>query len=385
VRPLNTSARFSGQTAEQRAFLLLDREGATLSLHGSLLLGEGRLEGRPIRLAVTDRRIAGGAFGVAESAALAGCLRRCRADGVPVVMALDSAGARLDEGLPALGAFRTLFREALQTRLAGLPMIALLARDCFGGASMLAAICSARAATNTSRYGMSGPSVIEALGGREELDSRNARAVRALFGARSRARLGAIDRLCGDAPVSCRQAVYSLLSTCRPAAPDLQETHRRLGQRLPEGGAVPPADPQGALAAFSARRTVGAAELWRLADRVLALDPGAALTIRLDSPGQATTRIDESLVLSEFVVHCALCIAQRGSAGNDIRLDIRGEAAGGIYVALAASAARVDAAPSAQVRLLPRLAIEKILRRAPEDAGLDEALSAGVIDGVTAA
>jgi hypothetical protein len=348
------------------------------------LLGDGLLEGRGLRLAVTDRQVAGGAFGVSESAALADMLRRCRADGVPAVLVLDSAGARLDEGLPALGGFRVLFREALLTRLAGVPMIALLMRDCFGGASMLAAVCSARAATSASRYGMSGPAVIEALGGRDELDAGDARAVRKLFGGRSRAAVGAIDRLCKDAPVSFRQAIRSLLSITPPLAPDLPDAHRRLGQRLRDD-CPQPGSPRDVVAAFAARRPLGAADLWRLAGQVLALDPGAALTIALDSPGQATTRADETLVLSDYVVHCALCIAQRGSAGNEIRLDIRGEAAGGVYVALASSAARVDAAPSAQVRLLPRLAIEKILRRAPQDAGLDEALDAGVIDGVTAA
>ena len=45
-------------------------------------------------------------------------LARARDEGAPIVLLLDSSGARVDEGLPALGAFRVLLRETLLTRLA---------------------------------------------------------------------------------------------------------------------------------------------------------------------------------------------------------------------------------------------------------------------------
>lgn len=383
VRRLKKSVRFSGLPVAARAAALLERGSVELSQHGSLLHGEGRINGRPVRIAITDRHSAAGSFGAEESGQLASLLKRCRDDGMPAILVLDSAGARLNEGLSALGAFRRLFDEALRARLAGVPMIALLIRDCFGGASMLAAVCSARAAITAGRYGMSGPAIIESLGGRRELDAKNAQAVRALFGARVRAALGTIDRVCADTPAACENALNDLISSTHFATPDLLLTHRRLKTRLINAGVVLPGDAHDALDAFAAQRPVGAADLWLLADRVLGLDPGATLTVLLDSPGQSPTRADEALMLSDYVVHAALCIAQRGMAGNEIRLNIRGEAAGGVYVALAASAARVDAAPSAQVRLLPRAAVQSILRKSPQDVGLDEALSAGVIDGVS--
>lgn len=385
VRRLKKSARFSALPVAARAAALLERGSIEVSQHGSLLHGAGRIDGRPVRVALTDRHSAGGSFGTRESGLLADLLRRCREDKTPAILVLDSAGARLNEGLIALGAFRRLFDEALRARLAGVPMIALLIRDCFGGASMLAAVCSARAAITAGRYGMSGPAIIEALGGQRELDAKNAQAVRALFGARVRAALGALDRVCADTAAGCSNALNDLMSSTNFAPPDLLLAHRRLRTRLLNAGVVLPGDAHDALDAFVAQRPVGAADLWLLAERVLGLDPGATLTLVLDSPGQAPTRADEALMLSEYVVHAALCIAQRGIAGNEIRLNIRGEAAGGIYVALASSAARVDATPSAQVRLLPREAVQLILRKAPQDVGLDEALSAGVIDGVSAA
>ena len=386
VSALSAPVRFCAMSAEERATVLFDRGGAGIACHGTLLAGEARAAGRRIRVALTDRRAAGGSLGVAESAAVAALLRRCRDDGSPLVLVLDSAGARLDEGLPALGAFRRLYREVLDARLAGVPMIALLARDCFGGASMLAATCSARAACAATRYGMSGPGVIEALAGPQELDSADAAAVRSLYGARARAASKAVERVCGDSAVGFRQALSALLASTSPTAPDLPAQHHRLEQRLVRAGHAPvAASAAQALAAFATGAPVGALALWRLADCMLHLDPGATLTLLLDSPGQTPSRADEALVLSEYVAHAALCIAQRAGMGNDIRLEIGGEAAGGIYVALAAPARRVQARPQASVRVLPKAAVEKILRQSPQDSDLEQALTAGVIDSVVAA
>ena len=68
----------------------------------------------------TDPAVARGAIGVAECRGMSELLARARDEGAPIVLLLDSSGARVDEGLPALGAFRVLLRETLLTRLATL-------------------------------------------------------------------------------------------------------------------------------------------------------------------------------------------------------------------------------------------------------------------------
>ena len=81
-----------------------------------------------------------------------------------------------------LGAFRRLFHELLLTRAAGVPMLALLGKSCFGGASMLACLCNARVYSSETLLAVSGPAVIEALGGKAELDASDRNLVRALMG-----------------------------------------------------------------------------------------------------------------------------------------------------------------------------------------------------------
>jgi acetyl-CoA carboxylase alpha subunit len=416
--PASTDA-YSASSALQRIEGLLDPGSfvpAASAAQGSLRAGNGMLGGKAVTIAATDRDVAGGSFGVAESHALSDLVRQDRAANLPFIFCLDSAGARLDEGLPALGAFRQLYRQILDLRLAGVPMLALLGRDCFGGASMLAATCGQRVYTIGSRLAMSGPAVIQALGGRNELDASDGQAVNALMGGTARAAMESAGRLNEDTLYAFRQAALDWLA--RPGIPpDLREQHNRLGARLlkhdmaPSPAATSPRLPDTFLelvpTTFEAREAdgvmtgrilptapnnyfgfvggapVGALTAWMLAGECLQFadaHPGDALTLLLDSPGQAPTFRDERVMLSEYVAHLALVLSGIREAGHRLTLQVLGDAAGGIYVALAAPAVRVVALPGASVQVLPPAAIARVLRRQSPQASIDDYLQSGVID-----
>ncbi len=410
---------YSDSSAQDRIAGLLD-PGSFLPIPeqatGSLRAGTGLLGGKPVAIAVTDRGTAGGSFGVTESNALSEMLRQDQSQHLPFILCLDSAGARLDEGLPALGAFRQLYRQVLDLRLAGVPMLALLGRDCFGGASMLATACGHRIYTMASRLAMSGPAVIQALGGRHELDASDGQAVNRLMGGAARAAMESAGRLSEDSLYACRQAAIDWAG--RPGAPpDLREQHNRLGARLLKHDMAPsPTETYAELPevlrelvpeSFSAKQSdgvllgrlqpnapnsyfgftngapVGALAAWTLAGECLRSSdshPGEAITLLLDSPGQAPTFRDERVLLSEYVSHLALVLASLRRAGHRVTLQVVGEAAGGIYVALAAPAGRVIALPGANVQILPPAAIARVLRRSSMTASVDDYLQSGVID-----
>lgn len=412
----NPEDSYSGSPAQARVQGLLDTGSFSGTLQGGLCLGSGVLGGRQILIAATDRDTAGGAFGVAESSALSALLKQDRNTQLPVILCLDSAGARLDEGLPALGAFRQLYRQVLDLRLAGVPMLALLGRDCFGGASMLATTCTQRVYAIGSRLAMSGPAVIQALGGRNELDASDAQAVNALMGGTARAAMESAGRLNEDTIYAFRQAALDWV--IRPAGvPDLREQHNRLGMRLmqhemagspsfqpaalPEVlrelvpssfearesdgvlvGRIQPAAPN-TYFGFLDGQPVGALAAWTLAGECMQLadaHPGEAVTLLLDSPGQAPTFRDERILLSEYIAHLAMVLTSVREAGHRVTLQVVGDAAGGIYVALAAPAGRVIALPGASVQMLPPAAIARVLRRKDMHASIDDYLQSGVID-----
>jgi acetyl-CoA carboxylase alpha subunit len=411
---------FSASPPEQRVTALLDSGSLARShAHGSLIAGNGTIGGREVTVVATDRHVAGGSLGVAEATALSTLLEQSHAAGRPFIFCLDSAGARLDEGLAALGAFRQLYRHVLDLRLAGLPMLGLIGRDCFGGASMLAATCAQRVYCESSRLAMSGPAVIQALGGAAELDATDTAAVIALMGGVARAHLLPADRLCEDSFDAYRRATRDWIADCAtPAPPNLREQHTRLGTRLLAQGMAPspPRSASGELPAilqeiipegvemhrmdgvlfgrngktspnaffgFIDGTPVGALAAWTLAGECLAMAgerPGEAVTVFLDSPGQAPTFRDERVMLSEYVAHLALVLSSLRLNGHRVTLQVLGDAAGGIYVALAAPAARVVALPGANVQVLPPAAMARVLRRHGEPGGVEDYMRAGVID-----
>ncbi len=412
---------FSASAPEQRVKALLD-DGSLVrdrtQAHGSLIAGTGTIRGREVAIIATDRHVAGGSFGVAEAQALSMLLEQSHAAGWPFILCLDSAGARLDEGLPALGAFRQLYRHLLDLRLAGHPLLGLIGRDCFGGASMLAATCAKRIYCEASRLAMSGPAVIQALGGPTELDATDTGAVTALMGGSARARLLRSDLLCDDSFDAYRQAAGEWVAECETTVKlNLPHQHTRLGTRLlaHDMAPSPPENTSGALpmvlqeiipegvkihkmdgVLFGRNKAspnaffgfidgipVTALAAWTLAGECLALAderPGEAVTVFLDSPGQAPTFRDERVMLSEYIAHLALVLSSLRQHGHRVTLQVLGDAAGGIYVALAAPAARVVALPGANVQVLPPAAIARVLRRRSEPGGIEDYLRAGVID-----
>ncbi len=413
---------FTATTPVQRITALLDHESLVhgqVQAHGSLVSGTGMIGGREVTIIATDRSMAGGSFGVVESKSCAELLEQSRSMGRPFIMCLDSAGVRLDGGLPALGAFRQLYRHMLDARLSGLPSLALIGRDCFGGASMLAATCTKRVYCQESRLAMSGPAVIQALGGFAELDATDFDAVTALMGGAARAKLLHSDQLCDDFPDAFRLAARAWVAECgQSALPYLQRWHTQLGTRLLAQGVAPAAPgntsgelpevlreiiPHGvkvhrmdgvligrsdqsstnAFFGFIDGAAVGALAIWTLAGECLALagERGdVAVTVFLDAPGQATTLRDERLMISEYVAHLSLVLSSLRERGHRVTLQIFGDAGGGIYVGLAASVGRVVALPGASIRLLPPAAMTLVLRRNTESGSVDECMSAGVID-----
>ncbi len=418
------SDSFSASNPAQRVATLLDPgsfRATAMDARCALTAGTGTVGGTGVAIAATDHDIAGGSFGVVESQALSALFQQCRNDGVPVILCLDSAGARLDEGLPALGAFRLLYRHFLDLRLVGVSTLAILGRDCFGGASMLAATCGRRVYSEASRLAMSGPAVIQALGGRQELDAEDTLAVMALMGGAARVRLQPTDRLCTDRSGNFRQAVLEWMAQRDEESQlDLRKQHNQLGTRLLERGMAPSPLSDAELAppaallqvvppGFQARtvdsvmigRTtknspdsffglvsgepVGALSLWTLAGACLsAADsrPGEAIMLLLDAPGQAPTLRDERVMLSQYISHLALVLSHLRVRGHRVTLQLLGEAAGGIYVALAAPATRVVALPGANVQMLPPAAMARVIGRNSVRGDVDDYLRAGVVDTI---
>ncbi|HZZ93863.1 MAG TPA: biotin-independent malonate decarboxylase subunit gamma [Usitatibacter sp.] len=378
---------------------------------GNVSVGQGMLDGRTVHCALVENRVASGALGVAECTRLGALFDALAARPAPLVLFLDSAGAKVSEGLPALGAFRRLFASGLECALGGSPVAAVLGTHCFGGSSMLAHLAGARLFGPGTRLAMSGPAILAASAGMGATDAAFRAMADATISAPARQRASARNTVAAGADFDLAAWLRAALAPAsRSTLAAWLERHRDLGQRLPADARTTPAargmdrtlldglfpggwnieEADGVLAGEAGtgpsreavlglvrRVPVGAATAWRFAEAAWGLGRNAPPRVRvlLDCATHAGRLEDERIVLSEFIVDMASALAALARQSR-LELTVTGEAGGGVYVALAAPAPLVSAVHGAAIRVLPHAAIAAILGD-DRDAAPDAAAYAG--------
>jgi len=380
----------------------------------NLTLGKGSLDGRPVRVALIENRIASGSIGKAEVAKLVPLFAVAAREKSPLVVYLDSAGARISEGLEALGAFRRLFREALAARAAGAPIAVVVGRNCFGGASMLAHVASRRLLSPGTQLAMSGPSILAQTAGSDALDEMFRAIAEATIGAGARAK--ACDANAVWAPgMDLAAWLRFALAPGAGSWEAFHERHQALLARLEKGLTTRQPEalrrkeleklfPQGYKAVecdgvvtgeatvdgkpvpmlgLVGTTHVGAERAWRFAQAAwrLAIQAPPRLEVLLDCESHAARLEDEKAVLTEFIVDMGAALAALAARGTHVELTILDRAGGGVYVALAAPATRVCVVFGADIQVLPGAVVASILGANRDAVGeLAEYRRAGVAD-----
>lgn len=411
-------------TAQPPASVVLEALRATLGFQrmgepaGNLTVGRGRFEDRAVRVAIVENRIASGALGAVECERLSALLRIVARERAPLVLFLDSAGAKVSEGLRALGAFRALFHAGLDAALSGAPIAAVLGKNCYGGSSMLAHLASHRLFSPGTQLAMSGPAILASGAGMNVLDEMFRAVAESSISAASRAKASAAN-VPWRPNLPLADWIRAALASAKPTPHAWLERHQALGRRLPEAARAPPSFealrrrdveylyPDGyelrdhggfivgegrhagesePLLGLVGKAPVGAERAWAFASAAwqLAASPSPPKRVRvlLDCATHAARLDDEKIVLSEFIVDMSAALAVLGARGARVELTILGAAGGGVYVALAAPAHVVNTVHGAAIQVLPGAAIAAILGEenatAPDAA---EYVAAGVADG----
>ncbi|MEA2445911.1 MAG: hypothetical protein QOJ12_3203 [Thermoleophilales bacterium] len=128
--------------------------------------GAGRVDGRPIFCYAQDPSYAGGSLGEAHADTIVRVLRLAERTRVPVVGFVESAGARLQEGLAALGGYGRIFRE--HVRLSGrVPQINVITGASAGGGSYAPALTDFVVMTEAASMFLTGPAVVAEVMGEQ--------------------------------------------------------------------------------------------------------------------------------------------------------------------------------------------------------------------------
>ncbi len=374
---------------------------------GNLTLGRGALNGHAVHIAIIENKIAAGSVGVKECDKLASLFRIIAVQKSPLLLYIDSAGARVSEGLPALGAFRHMYRAAIEMALSGAPITALLGTHCYGGASMLAALAGQRVFSASTQLAMSGPTILAAAAGVSSLDDAFRAIAEASIGATARVKLSPQNSLTWD--IALLSALYqrdhwvqlheklgshpTVAAALAQPQPQYQSqsSSGNMGGNT-EGVVVQRKDvaalyPDGYQAFESGnvlygkakdakdakanirllgivdRRLLGAARTWALADRVwkLAIKKPERLHLLVDCEAHSVQIDDERAMLSCYLADLAVALVSLAKAGTTIETTVLGRVGGGVYVALAAASNKVNLLHGADIQLLPSRAVASIL------------------------
>ncbi len=200
-----------------------------------IVVGAGKIGGRPVLVAAQEGRFMGGAFGEVHGAKLTGLVRAAARMRRAVVIAFDTGGVRLQEANAGEVAVSEIMLAIMDARGAGVRVVALIGgrAGCYGGGSLIAGCCSTVVISEQGRLSVSGPEVIETNHGVEEFDSRDRALVWRTMGGKHRYLTGGADLFVDDDAGAFRRAAIEALS--RPAALDaavLAAEQARLERRL---------------------------------------------------------------------------------------------------------------------------------------------------------
>jgi acetyl-CoA carboxylase carboxyltransferase component len=133
-----------------------------------VLAAHGRVDGRQVYCYAQDSSFAGGSLGEAHAKTIVEVLRLAGRARVPVVGFIESAGARMQEGLSALSGYGSIFRE--HVALSGLvPQISIVCGAAAGGSAYGPALNDFVIMTEQASMFLTGPAVVTEVMG-EDID-----------------------------------------------------------------------------------------------------------------------------------------------------------------------------------------------------------------------
>ena len=151
-----------GALVDPASFVELD----ALNAEAGVITGYGTIEGNPVYVYAQDFTVGGGAVGEMHAKKVLKVMSLAEKTGAPVVAMLDSAGAKLCEGVQALNAYAMIAAKA--TALSGVvPQVALVLGPCGGTASVLAEIADITVQSENGQLFVNGPLVVSAVTGKK--------------------------------------------------------------------------------------------------------------------------------------------------------------------------------------------------------------------------
>jgi acetyl-CoA carboxylase carboxyltransferase component len=152
-----------------RSTVLPRRESKRMQPGDGVVGATGTVGGRPVYCYAQDQTFAGGSLGEAHAETIVRVMQLAGRAGVPVIGFVASGGARMDDGIAALGGYGRIFRESV--KLSGrVPQISIITGVAAGGGAYSPALTDFVVMTEGSAMFLTGPGVVREVTG-EDVDA----------------------------------------------------------------------------------------------------------------------------------------------------------------------------------------------------------------------
>jgi acetyl-CoA carboxylase carboxyltransferase component len=152
-----------------RSTVLPRRESKRMQSGDGVVGAAGSIGGRPVYCYAQDQKFAGGSLGEAHAETIVRVMQLAGRAGAPVIGFVASGGARMDDGIAALGGYGRIFRESV--KLSGrVPQISIITGISAGGGAYSPALTDFVVMTESSAMFLTGPGVVREVTG-ENVDA----------------------------------------------------------------------------------------------------------------------------------------------------------------------------------------------------------------------
>lgn len=150
------------QLFDAASFVELD----VLNADAGVVTGYGLIEDKPVYVYAQDFTVKGGSVGAQHARKVLKVMELAEKTGAPLVAILDTAGARLDEGMDAINAYAMMAGRV--SALSGVvPQVALVLGQCGGIASSIAGMSDIVVMSKNGSLFVNGPQVVSAAAGKQ--------------------------------------------------------------------------------------------------------------------------------------------------------------------------------------------------------------------------
>lgn len=146
---------FDANTFVQTNSYIVSPSTEVLEAGDGVITGYGSVDGRAVFAAIQDESVLKGAVGIAHAQKISKCVDMAVKTGSPFVFLINTAGARLSEGLDALKGYGKIIKS-LSRAIGEIPTISVITGKCVGAASIIASMTDFSVMSDGSYFAFSG-------------------------------------------------------------------------------------------------------------------------------------------------------------------------------------------------------------------------------------